>query len=166
MDKLNKQVENNRANKVRTNKYMQLIMLGWLGVSVLLGWLLSFVVQPPYFIKYLYWRFENNISDYELFCLVMIVALLLMPLAFWLALRYGFNVVYFASGGWLFLLLSVVFFLWGLGQIDTGGDSRKLRLVRDIVNHLDWFGAVLWNFSGLYFFVILVAMVIKNKKNH
>ena len=154
------------ANRADRTKYFPLIMAGWLGGSIVLGWLLSFMARPPDLIVSLYSNFEGFVDKYELFCLIMIVAICLMPFGFVLILKYGLGVVSLGSGGWIFFLLSVVFLLIGLGAVGIDGGGKYTQAIRGVVYYLDWLGAVLISFTGLFAFVFFIAILLKNERSH
>ena len=165
VSKLKKQ--GSRPNKTESNSWLWIITAGWLVVSILLGWLLSFMVQPPDLITSLYSSsFESYVSNYKLFCLVMTVALVLMPFSFLFMLKFGFDIVSFESGGWLLVLMSVTFLLAGLGMVGIEGSNKYSRAIRSLIYSLDWLGAVLYCFVGLFFFIVLIAIVMNNRRSY
>lgn len=164
MDKFKKQSD--RVNKTETNSWLWIITAGWLGGGILLGWLLSFMIQPPSLILSLFSNFEPYVNDYKLFCLIMMTALFLMPFSFLLILKFGFDIVSFESGGWLLVLMSVPFLIGGLGIIGFKGSNKYAQAVRAIISSSEWLGAVLYSFICLFFFMFCIACVMKNRRSH
>lgn len=155
-----------RENKVDRTKYFSLILSAWLGGSIVLGWLLSFMVQPPDFITSLYSNFKGHVDNYELFCLVMVIAIFLIPFAFIFLLKYGLGLVSLKTGRGIFFLLAMVFLFGGLGAIGIEGGDRFTKAVRNFVYYFDWLGAVLVNFTGLFGFVFFITILLKNKRSY
>lgn len=164
VSKLKKQ--GSRPNKTEPNIWLWIVAAGWLTGGVLLGWLLSFMIQPSSLIISLFSNFEPYLNNYKLFCLIMTAVLFLMPFSFLLILKFGFDVVYFESGGWLLVLMSVTFPLGGLGMIGFEGSNKYSRTVRAIISGSEWLGAVLYSFTCLLCFVFIIAVVIKNRRSN
>lgn len=124
------------------------------------------MVQPPSLILSMFSNFEPYVNDYKLFCLIMMTALFLMPFSFLLILKFGFDIVSFESGGWLLVLMSVTFLLAGLGMVGIEGSNKYSRAIRSLIYSLDWLGAVLYCFVGLFFFIVLIAIVMNNRRSY
>ena len=157
----------NIINSVEVKIHLPAIAAAWFGSSVLLGWLLSFITQPFDLIKLLYSNYQGHIERYNIFCLVMIVALFLTPLIFLLSLKNGFSFVSLRSGGGLiFSIFAVLGILVGLGAVGFEGKNKFSQIARGIVHNLDWLGAALISFIGLYLFVSCIVVILKNGRNH
>ena len=164
---MNPKDQNNRINRVEAKIYLPIMAAAWLVLSILLGWLLCFIAQPFDLVTLLYSNYQEHIENYNLFCLIMIAALLLMPFALLFTLRNGFSVVLLRSGGGLiFFIIAAVGMLIGLGAISIDGKNKFSQLARGVVNYLDWLGAVAISFAGLFLFVSCIVVLLKNGRNH
>lgn len=124
------------------------------------------MIQPPSLTLSLFSNFEPYVNNYKLFCLIMMAALFLMPFSFLFILGFGFDIVYFESGGWLLVFMSVPFLLGGLGMTGFEGSNKYSQAVRALISSSEWLGAVLYSFTCLFFFVFCIACVMKNRRNN
>lgn len=167
MSKLKLKKQDDRPVKTEPNVWTWVIGSGWLVGSIFLGWLLSFITQPPDLIISLYSNFEPYVNNYNLFCLVMTAILFLMPFSFLLILKFGFDEVYFKpGGGWILALSSVLFLVMGFGMMGFEGGSKYTRAVRDLISSTEWLGAVLFSFISLLLFVCVIAVLMKNRRSY
>lgn len=159
--------QNNRINRVEAKVCLPVTAAVWLAASVVLGWIFHFIVRPPELVLLIYSNYQKHIENYNVFCLAMIVAILLMPFAFLLIWRSGFSVVMLRRGGGLvFSIMATVGILIGLGAITIDGGNKLSRILRGAFYYLDWLGAVVFSFAGLFLFVSCVAVILNNGRNH
>lgn len=156
-----------QLNRVEASSYLPPIIMIWLFSSISLGWLSLFVTQPPQLISSTYSNYKTHIYNYDLFCASMMFALILMPIAYLLIWRRGFHSISLRKGGPLiFSLMVIVGGVVGLGAITTAGNNKFSQIVISILNHLDWFGAVVISFFGLFLSASCSIVVLKNGRSH
>ena len=151
-------------NKIVASSALPIILSIWLLVSVLMGAVLSFIIDSTFFFDFLYSNYKGHINSYNLFCCIMGVALLLWPFASLFIWKNGFdNIVLRKGGSLVFSICAVVGLLVGLGQTNLEGNNKMTSLLRGAVHFSDWAGAALFAFSGLFVFTSCVVVIIKRK---
>lgn len=157
----------NRLNRVEANSYLPPIIMTWLISSISLGWLSLFVTQPPQLILLTYSNYKAHIDNYDLLCASMMFSLILMPIAYLLTWKSGFNNIYLRKGGPLiFSLMAIVGGVVGLGTVTISGNNKFSQVAIYALNHFDWLGAVMISFFGLFLSASCSIVVFKNGRNH
>lgn len=146
------------------------ILFAWLLVSFVVGLMLSFFVESAFFFDALYSNYKSYIKNYKLFCCIMGVAVFLWPFASLYIWKIGFEHIVFPKGINIKLLIlflsvfSVAALAIGLGQISLEGRSKMTSFYIMTIHYLDWAGAVIISFTGLYLFTTCVVVGIKGVK--
>ncbi|WP_165497005.1 hypothetical protein [Phytopseudomonas dryadis] len=157
----------NQLNRVEASSYLPPIIMIWLFSSISLGWLSLFVSQPPQLILLTYSNYKAHVDSYDLFCASMMFVLVLMPIAYLLIWKRGFNNISLRKGGPLiFSLMVMVGGVVGLGVITISGNNKISQVVISVLEHLDWFGAVVISFFGLFLSAACSIVVFKNGRSH
>jgi len=147
------------------------VFIGWMILSCLSGWILSFLFYPPDLIWTMYLDYANFIYYYDLFCLAIISSIFLMPLAFffsWKGLWQSINIISNPSKSRIFVfsILTPIISLPGLGFLFVSDNRGAIfHIFLDLLTFLfDWIGGVIFCISFFITSFWLIALTAKSIK--
>jgi len=144
----------NERNHPRSLEIVVWVVIVWIALSCLFGWILSLFMNPPDTIWLMYLEYADFIYYYDLFCLSMLVSFALMPLALifsWKPLYQNIKILYpvSRSGVFVFALVTLIPLLPGLGFLFLRDDKDTVfHVFLNLLTFLfDWIGGVIFNVS-------------------
>jgi hypothetical protein len=149
--------------KVEVTPRFSMVLLAWFFLGVLAGYSLSVLGLPEnQLFSKIYFSYKPYLVSYSLFCWVVVSHVALMPFAFFLMRRYGFKFISLEVGGRLiFLTLAMVGAVVGFGVLPLEGSNAFSKIVRALIESMDWFGAAVAVFLGLYVLISSIAILFK-----
>jgi len=148
-----------KGNKHSSSLRMAWVIVIWIVLSCLFGWILSLFMGIPDFIWLIYLEYADFIYYYDLFCLSMIASFALMPLA----LTFSWNPLYQSikilspvsrSRAFVFALLTPIALLPSIGFLFVRDDKGSFfHIFLNLLTFLfDWIGGVIFNISCFFVF--------------
>ena len=154
------------VNLIKESPWLGRLFVIWLALSILLGWFSLFFTYPPQLGLQVYSNYKPHVENYNLLCASLMFSIVLTPVFYTLIWKYGFIKIRLKSMSMriVFFLLALVFLLLGFGAFEIKGNQKLSHVLMLIVNHLDWFGALMISFFCLFAAVFLSISAIKSER--
>lgn len=140
-----------------------LIQAIWLGLSIILGGVFSFIFGDLIDAVSMYSTYEGYVDNLRLLKWVALVQLCIAPFAMAAVWMFGLKVVILNSSTRLALLaVMVAGGVVGFGGISLGGSNGFGVFVRALLQACDWFAGNIIIFLGLKLFGVSILALVKS----